>query len=57
MTELEQLEQQIRNLPGDQFAKLREWFIEYDHAMWDQQIEADSKAGKLDRAVGEAVPD
>lgn len=57
MSELEQLEQRIRNLSPDELAKFREWFIEFDHLMWDRQIEADSKAGKLDGLVAEALAD
>ncbi len=55
MSELEQLEQRIRNLSPDELAKFRAWFIEFDHLMWDRQIEADSKAGKLDGLVAEAL--
>jgi len=55
MSELEQLEQRIRKLSPDQLAKFRAWFIEFDHLMWDRQIEADSKAGKLDGLVAEAL--
>lgn len=57
MSELEQLEQRIRNLSPDELAKFRAWFIEFDHLMWDRQIEADSKAGKLDGLVAEALED
>ena len=35
-------------LDNDSFAKLRDWFIEFDQARWDKQLEADSNAGKLD---------
>ena len=57
MSELEQLEQKIRSLPPAELAKFREWFIEFDHLLWDKQIEADSKAGKLDGLVAEALAD
>lgn len=57
MNELEQLEQRIRSLSPDELAKFRAWFIEFDHLMWDRQIEADSKAGKLDGLVAEALAD
>ncbi|HSK80107.1 MAG TPA: hypothetical protein VLQ45_26880 [Thermoanaerobaculia bacterium] len=54
MSELEKLEQKILQLsPGD-LAKLRAWFIELDHHLWDKQIEADVAAGKLDRLIAEA---
>jgi hypothetical protein len=57
MSELEQLEQKIQNLPADELAKFRAWFIEFDHLIWDRQIEADSRAGKLDGLIAEALAD
>jgi hypothetical protein len=57
MTEIEQIEQRVRNLsPGD-LAAFRAWFIEFDQAAWDAQIEADARAGKLDHLVAEALAD
>ena len=55
MSEVEQIEQQIERLDDRAFARLRQWFIEYDHARWDRQIEADSSAGKLDALAEEAL--
>ncbi len=57
MSELEEIEQKIRKLPPEQLAKFRAWFAEFDHLMWDRQIEADSKAGKLDKLAAEALAD
>ncbi len=57
MSELEQLEQRIRNLPAEELAKFRAWFVEFDHLVWDKQIEADSKTGKLDGLAAEALAD
>ena len=57
MSELEQLEQRIKKLSPDELAKFRAWFIEFDHLIWDKQIEADSKAGKLDGLIAEALAD
>lgn len=57
MSELEELEKRIRNLPPDELAKFRAWFVEFDHVMWDRQIESDAKKGKLDRLVNEALAD
>lgn len=57
MSNLEELEHRIQNLPSNELAKFRAWFIEYDHMLWDKQIEADSKAGKLHGLVSEALTD
>ena len=57
MSELEELEKRIRNLPPEDLAKFRAWFIEFDHVLWDRQIQSDAKSGKLDRLVNEALAD
>lgn len=53
MSDLEELEHKIQNLPTEELSKFRAWFIEFDHLLWDKQIEADSKAGKLHGLVSE----
>ena len=57
MSDLEEIEQKIRKLPPSELAKFRDWFTEFDHLLWDRQIEADSKAGKLDSLAAEALDD
>lgn len=57
MSELEELEKRIRKLSPQDLAKFRAWFAEFDHALWDRQIESDSKSGKLDRLAHEALAD
>jgi hypothetical protein len=57
MSEVEQLEQKIESLSPDDLAKFRAWFLEFDERLWDAQIEADAKAGKLDGLINEALAD
>ena len=57
MSELEELEKRIRNLAPEDLAKFRAWFVEFDHVLWDRQIESDAKSGKLDHLVNEARTD
>jgi hypothetical protein len=57
MSEIEQLEQRIENLPPQDLAKFRVWFVEFDARVWDAQIEADAKAGKLNDLTSEALTD
>ncbi len=47
MSEVEQLEARIQHLSPQDLAKFRAWFFEFDARVWDQQIEADLRAGKL----------
>jgi len=35
MTEIELIEKQIADLDYDSFAQLREWFLEFDQAIWE----------------------
>ena len=55
MSELEDLENRIRNLAPADLAKFRAWFVEFDHLLWDRQIASDASSGKLDRVVNEAA--
>jgi hypothetical protein len=54
MRKIEELEQQIQKLSREEYAELREWFMEQDWKAWDAQIESDAKAGKLDQLVSDA---
>ena len=55
MSELEIIESKVERLDAKSFAAFRAWFIEYEHARWDKQLAEDSKAGKLDSLISEAV--
>ena len=57
MTKIEKLEQEIRGLTAKELAKFREWFAAFDGAAWDQQLEEDVKAGKLDALADAALAD
>jgi hypothetical protein len=54
---IEDIEKAVAKLPPDQFARFRDWFEAFDAARFDQKIERDAKAGKLDRLAEEAVGD
>ncbi|MFZ0424510.1 MAG: hypothetical protein WAL80_16665 [Xanthobacteraceae bacterium] len=45
----------VAELPPDQLAEFRVWFEEFDAARFDQKIERDAKAGKLDRMADHAL--
>ena len=55
MSEIEQIESRIQSLSAEEMAKFRAWFIEFDGRVWDEQIEADVKAGKLKNLAAEAL--
>jgi hypothetical protein len=47
MSQVEMLEQTVKQLSPGERAAFRSWFIEFDAAEWDRQIEMDSETGKL----------
>jgi len=55
MSQIEILEQTIKQLSPDELAVVRTWFLEFDAAEWDRQIEMDCEAGKLDRLAQSAI--
>lgn len=55
MSKVEELEKAIDALPEEEYIRLRQWFSEKDWLKWDQQIEADSKSGKLNFLLQEAL--
>jgi hypothetical protein len=57
MTTVQEIEHAIEHLPSDKFSELRDWIVEKDGEQWDSQIETDSKAGRLDFLVDEALKD
>jgi hypothetical protein len=54
MSTVTEIESAIRELPKQEFWKLAEWFDEVKERTWDEQIEADAEAGKIDFLFEEA---
>ena len=52
---LTELEQKISQLPPGELAEFREWFLRFDGDRWDEQIEMDASAGKLDSLAQAAL--
>ena len=57
MTTLEDIEKAVAELPPDQLMRFRAWFEEFEAARFDQRIERDAKAGKLDQLAEQALAD
>jgi hypothetical protein len=57
MSKIEELEQKIQALSPEELAQFREWFLEFDWAAWDRQLERDVRAGKLDAMAEKALRD
>jgi len=46
--DVKEIETAIANLPPAKIAELAKWFEEFHAQRWDQQIERDLRAGRLD---------
>jgi hypothetical protein len=57
MDKVEKIEQEIEALSPAELAQFRAWFLEYDWAAWDQQLERDLEAGRLDDLAEKALRD
>jgi hypothetical protein len=57
MLTIKELEQAVSSLPREELARFREWFDEFDAKAWDKQLEADAKAGKLNKIAETAISD
>lgn len=54
MNTVKELQDRVRNLPHEDFSKFRDWFIQLEDELWDQQIATDAKAGKFNRLINKA---
>jgi hypothetical protein len=50
-----EIESAITNLPKKEFWELATWFDDVKNRAWDEQMEADAAAGKLDFLFEEAA--
>ncbi len=55
MTTFAELQKAILDLPKSEYQQLRRWLQELEWEEWDREIEADSRDGKLDFLIAEAV--
>jgi hypothetical protein len=57
MGDVEKIEQDVRALSPEELAQFRAWFLDYDWAAWDRQLERDVQAGRLDYLADKALRD
>jgi hypothetical protein len=55
MTTVNEIQMAIESLPHNEFIKLLHWIYEKDMDEWDVQLARDSKDGKLDFLIDEAL--
>ena len=57
MSRVEHIEGQVKGLSLDELRAFRDWFGRFDAEVWDDQIEADAKNGKLRSLAERALQD
>ncbi len=57
MIKIEEIEKAIGSLSSEDIVRLRAWFDELEARMFDERIERDAKAGKLDELAARALAD
>ncbi|TIT77092.1 MAG: hypothetical protein E5W56_04010 [Mesorhizobium sp.] len=55
MTKPEQIQALVTNLDPAEFKAFAAWFEALQADLWDKQIEADAKAGRLDKLAEQAL--
>ena len=55
MPSLKRLETEIAALPDQELRKFSRWFAQFEAERWDQCLETDITAGKLDAFADEAL--
>ena len=54
MSKINELKADIEKLPGEEVAELFRWLSEKEWENWDEEMKADSQAGRLDFLMREA---
>ena len=54
MDRVEEIEAAITSLPEEEYRRLVDWFRAREQARWDEQMDRDSAAGRLDFLFREA---
>ena len=55
--DIKEIESAITQLPPSELAELAKWFEEFQAQAWDERLEQDVKAGRLDNLLKQAEQD
>jgi hypothetical protein len=55
MTKLEEIEAAVEKLSHEDLKRFRAWLDELEERLFDDKIERDAKAGKLDKLAAKAI--
>jgi hypothetical protein len=54
MSTVQEIETAIQKLKPQEIHEVADWLQELREGVWDQQIDADAKAGRLDKMIAKA---
>jgi hypothetical protein len=57
MSTVAEIEKALQKIPLDDARKIADWLQNYLDEQWDNQIDADIDAGRLDKLAGKATED
>jgi hypothetical protein len=57
MSTVQEIETAIQKLKPQEIHEVADWLQELREELWDKQIDADAKAGRLDKLMEEALED
>ncbi len=57
MSTVQEIETAIQKLKPQEIHEVADWLQEFREELWDKQIDADAKAGRLDKLMEEAKQD
>ena len=57
MSTVVEIEKAIQKLTPKEIKAVADWLQEFREEMWDEQIDADAKVGKLDKFIAKARAD
>lgn len=52
---VDELEKEVAKLPAEELREFRAWYERFDSAAWDDDLENDIAAGKLDSLADAAI--
>jgi hypothetical protein len=55
MSTVEEITAAIERLSAEDVARIRDWLVEFAERLWDEQIERDERAGRLDALIDKAL--
>ncbi len=55
MTTVKEIEDAVASLSPDDLSRFSAWFADFAAAVWDEQIAADARNGKLDALADDAI--